>query len=132
MLRSARSFATTTAASARGGGTRLKQTAMPFNAVQVDLSNPFNRTVDFEEQLSASLTDWKEDGVSAVWIKAPESASANIPAAARHGFKYHHAADGAAMLNLWLGDGPSRIPGFVRCSHSFEQQYLHTFFPPRV
>lgn len=106
----ARSFSTAAAAASA----RLKQTSMPFNAIQVDLSNPFNRTVDFEEQLQLSLIEWEAAGKSAVWLKASESTSANVEVAARHGFKYHHAESGAAMLNLWLGPAPSRIPDYVR------------------
>lgn len=47
-------------------------------------------------------------------MKIPILASAVIPIAAAHGFKFHHAEGGAAMLLNWLPeDEPSPVPDFA-------------------
>lgn len=33
--------------------------------------------------------------------------------AASQGFAFHHAEQGSSTLTLWLGEGPSRLPGFA-------------------
>ena len=68
---------------------------------------------EFEERLVSSLALWEAEGKSAVWIRAPEEAGAHVCAAARHGFRYHHAEEGSAMLSKWLAPRQSMIPPYA-------------------
>jgi hypothetical protein len=88
---------------------------MPFNAVQIDLSGGegFRQAEELEEALVTSLSRWEAEGTSAAWIKVPEYAGGAVEVAARHGFKYHHAEEGAAHLSLWLGDVRSSFAPFL-------------------
>ena len=116
MLRFRRLLARADAHSRRSLSSALPQITMPFNAVRVDLADLVAGEVDvaeFERSLSASLELWQTDGTSAVWLSAPEDAGALVAVAARHGFRYHHAEAGGAMLNRWLPEGESRIPPFA-------------------
>uniref|UniRef100_A0A8C9XT78 Nucleoside diphosphate-linked moiety X motif 6 n=1 Tax=Sander lucioperca TaxID=283035 RepID=A0A8C9XT78_SANLU len=60
-----------------------------------------------------SLAQWKTEGKVAVWLRVPISLSRCAAAASTHGFTFHHAKHGHAVLALWLGEGESRLPGFA-------------------
>lgn len=49
----------------------------------------------------------------AVWLHVPILQSHFITSAASLGFRFHHADAHSSTLTLWLGDGPSRLPGYA-------------------
>ncbi|KAK6493901.1 nucleoside diphosphate-linked moiety X motif 6 [Huso huso] len=67
----------------------------------------------FEGLLKDSLKQWRADGKVAVWLRIPILHSRFISAAASQGFAFHHAEHDCSTLTLWLGEGPSRLPGFA-------------------
>lgn len=60
-----------------------------------------------------SLGQWRSEGRVAVWLHVPIAQSRLAAAAARHGFSFHHARRDVAVLSLWLGPGPDRLPVFA-------------------
>ncbi|KAK0149288.1 Nucleoside diphosphate-linked moiety X motif 6 [Merluccius polli] len=56
---------------------------------------------------------WRGEGRVAVWLHLPISLSRCAAAAATLGFTFHHARGDRAVLVLWLGPGPSRLPGYA-------------------
>ncbi|XP_053514285.1 nucleoside diphosphate-linked moiety X motif 6 isoform X2 [Artibeus jamaicensis] len=67
----------------------------------------------FQRALQASLQQWRSEGRIAVWLHVPILQSALIAPAAALGFRFHHAEADCATLTLWLGQGPSRLPGYA-------------------
>ncbi|XP_069487229.1 nucleoside diphosphate-linked moiety X motif 6 isoform X2 [Ambystoma mexicanum] len=63
--------------------------------------------------LPDSVKQWKADGRIAVWLHIPIQESRFIASAASEGFTFHHAESGSATMALWLGDGPSKLPGYA-------------------
>lgn len=63
--------------------------------------------------LSASVAQWQEEGRVAVWLHVPILQSGLAAVAASQGFAFHHAESGSATLTRWLGEGPSRLPGYA-------------------
>ena len=66
---------------------------MAHNAVGVDIARV--KLDSFEAHLSRSLSEWRTEGKTAVWLRVPEDRAQTIPVAAAHGFAYHHAEPGA-------------------------------------
>lgn len=63
-----------------------------------------------------------------MWLRVPILQSSLVAVAASQGFAFHHAEQGSSTLTLWLGEGPSRLPGFA--THQLGvagelQQWLH-------
>ncbi|KAM5307118.1 nucleoside diphosphate-linked moiety X motif 6 [Glossophaga mutica] len=67
----------------------------------------------FQRALQASVQQWRSEGRVAVWLHVPILRSALIAPAAALGFRFHHAEADSATLTLWLGQGPSRLPGYA-------------------
>ena len=63
--------------------------------------------------ISAAVQKWRSEGRVAVWLHIPILQSRFIAPAASLGFCFHHAESDSSMLSLWLGDGPSRLPGYA-------------------
>ena len=63
--------------------------------------------------VSAAVQKWRSEGRVAVWLHIPILQSRFIAPAASLGFCFHHAESDSSMLSLWLGDGPSRLPGYA-------------------
>ncbi|XP_053514286.1 nucleoside diphosphate-linked moiety X motif 6 isoform X4 [Artibeus jamaicensis] len=63
--------------------------------------------------MATSLQQWRSEGRIAVWLHVPILQSALIAPAAALGFRFHHAEADCATLTLWLGQGPSRLPGYA-------------------
>lgn len=101
---------------------RLNEKKMPFNAVQIELSAEDSTGKEFEESLVASLSRWQSEGSSAAWIKVPEAAASAVEVAARHGFSYHHAEHGTAMLCRWLGNTAPCIVLLTSPTHSLPSE----------
>ncbi|XP_063192269.1 nucleoside diphosphate-linked moiety X motif 6 [Chroicocephalus ridibundus] len=62
---------------------------------------------------SYAVARWREEGRLAVWLHVPIQQSGFAAAAASQGFDFHHAEQGSSTLTLWLGEGPSRLPGYA-------------------
>ncbi|NWT02418.1 NUDT6 protein, partial [Mionectes macconnelli] len=60
-----------------------------------------------------SVAQWRQEGRIAVWLHVPILQSGLVATAASQGFAFHHAKQGSSTLTLWLGEGPSRLPGFA-------------------
>ncbi|KAM7234191.1 hypothetical protein CapIbe_014349 [Capra ibex] len=69
--------------------------------------------VAFQRALQAAVQKWRSEGRVAVWLHIPILQSRFIAPAASLGFCFHHAESDSSMLSLWLGDGPSRLPGYA-------------------
>ncbi|KAF6095926.1 nudix hydrolase 6 [Phyllostomus discolor] len=67
----------------------------------------------FQRALQASVQQWRSAGRVAAWLHVPILQSALIAPAAALGFRFHHAEADSATLTLWLGEGPSRLPGYA-------------------
>ncbi|XP_062477660.1 nucleoside diphosphate-linked moiety X motif 6 [Pezoporus occidentalis] len=63
--------------------------------------------------LAGAVAQWREEGCTAVWLHVPIFQSGFAAAAASQGFTFHHAEQGSSTLTLWLGEGPSRLPGYA-------------------
>ncbi|NXP63712.1 NUDT6 protein, partial [Chloropsis cyanopogon] len=63
--------------------------------------------------LAESVSQWRDEGRVAVWLHVPILQSSLVAVAASQGFAFHHAEQGSSTLTLWLGEGPSRLPGFA-------------------
>ncbi|XP_061747584.1 nucleoside diphosphate-linked moiety X motif 6 [Nerophis ophidion] len=87
-----------------------------FGGVTVDLATCLPEDIGescFSALLKGSVARWKEEGKVAVWLQVPIALSRCAAAAAAHGFVFHHARERHAVLALWVGAGPSRLPGFA-------------------
>ncbi|XP_056659488.1 nucleoside diphosphate-linked moiety X motif 6 isoform X2 [Monodelphis domestica] len=63
--------------------------------------------------LQASIQQWRAEGRIAVWLHVPIFQSQFISPAASLGLRFHHAESDASLMTLWLGEGPSRLPGYA-------------------
>ncbi|GAB1287483.1 Nucleoside diphosphate-linked moiety X motif 6 [Apodemus speciosus] len=88
-----------------------------FGGVSVHLSR--HRTLHgldaaaFRRLLQAAVQQWRTEGRIAVWLHIPILQSRFIAPAASLGFGFHHAEAHSSTLTLWLGEGPSRLPGYA-------------------
>ncbi len=76
----------------------IKSTPDLFGGVNVNPDDLVRSATEFKEQLRASLTDWKQNGVKVVWIKLDISRSNLIPIAVGLGFNFHHSSQDYLML----------------------------------
>ncbi|XP_058922779.1 nucleoside diphosphate-linked moiety X motif 6 isoform X1 [Kogia breviceps] len=67
----------------------------------------------FQRALQAAIQKWRSEGRVAVWLHIPILQSRFIAPAASLGFCFHHAESDSSTLTLWLGEGPSRLPGYA-------------------
>ncbi|XP_058577431.1 nucleoside diphosphate-linked moiety X motif 6 isoform X2 [Neofelis nebulosa] len=67
----------------------------------------------FQKVLQAAIQQWRSEGRIAVWLHIPILQSQFIAPAASLGFCFHHAESDSSTLTLWLGEGPSRLPGYA-------------------
>ncbi|XP_006866345.1 PREDICTED: nucleoside diphosphate-linked moiety X motif 6 [Chrysochloris asiatica] len=70
-------------------------------------------SADFQRGLQAAIQQWRSEGRIAVWLHIPILQSRFIASAASLGFCFHHAESDSSTLTLWLGEGPSRLPGYA-------------------
>lgn len=67
----------------------------------------------FRRLLEAAVQRWRSEGRVAAWLHVPILQSHFIAPAAALGFCFHHAESHSSTLTLWLGEGPSRLPGYA-------------------
>ena len=75
--------------------------------------DPFNKAT-FQDRLQATVSACRELGKSSVWVEVPMARSSLIETGNMFalGFRFHHALDDQAVLNVWLRDDESKIPEF--------------------
>lgn len=61
----------------------------------------------------AAIQQWRSEGRIAAWLHIPILQSHFIAPAASLGFCFHHTKPHSSTLTLWLGEGPSRLPGYA-------------------
>jgi len=91
----------------------MAQTIDRYNGVTTTFdADSLLGAADFAPWLQAHLRECKADSRIASWLVFPTTAEATacIGAALAAGYKYHHANENVT-LNLWLGEGTSRLPG---------------------
>ncbi|KAM6075720.1 nucleoside diphosphate-linked moiety X motif 6 [Chlamydotis macqueenii] len=104
---------------ARGWAALKGLTARPdkFGGVSLDLADlrrPLRlEPAAFGRWLREAVARWREEGRLAVWLRVPIFQSGLSAAAASQGFAFHHAERSSSTLTLWLGEGPSRLPGYA-------------------
>ncbi|KAA0709835.1 Nucleoside diphosphate-linked moiety X motif 6 [Triplophysa tibetana] len=84
-----------------------------FGGVTVRDFPPQVNEDEFKDLLRESLGQWRSEGRVAVWLHVPITQSRLAAAAACHGFSFHHARGDVAVLSLWVGPGPDRLPEFA-------------------
>ncbi|KAK2188384.1 hypothetical protein NP493_133g00016 [Ridgeia piscesae] len=88
-----------------------------YRGVHVDLAKQPLDTQSpesFQKVLRDSVSEWKQDGCVAIWLRVPILASSLIPIAASEGFEFHHAEGDYSVLCQWLQtDTHSRLPPFA-------------------
>ncbi|KAA8524875.1 hypothetical protein F0562_011298 [Nyssa sinensis] len=60
--------------------------------------------------LRASITKWRQQGKSGVWIKLPIELVNLVEAAVKEGFWYHHAEPTYLMLVYWIPETANTLP----------------------
>uniref|UniRef100_A0A8C6RKA4 Nucleoside diphosphate-linked moiety X motif 6 n=1 Tax=Nannospalax galili TaxID=1026970 RepID=A0A8C6RKA4_NANGA len=66
-------------------------------------------TLLFSSTFPTAVQQWRR----AVWLHIPILQSHHISPAASLGFCFHHTESNSSTLTLWLGEGPSRLPGYA-------------------
>lgn len=89
-----------------------------FSCIDLDLKEALGDSRvspdEFEARILAALRWWEEDGVRCVTVKVPLTRSAFIGVLAKHGFDYHHAQPGYAMMLRWLSsEEPNNFPPYA-------------------
>ena len=68
----------------------------------------------FASRLAASVAVWRGDGLNSAMLRIPIEHAALAGVAAQHGFVYHHAEGGHAVLKVWLKpERPDKMPPFA-------------------
>ncbi|XP_047422420.1 nucleoside diphosphate-linked moiety X motif 6 isoform X2 [Sciurus carolinensis] len=100
--------------SASGNAGELRGEPDRFGGVSVHLA-ALDRldAAAFVSALRAAVHQWRSEGRVAVWLHVPILQSQLIAPAASLGFCFHHAESDSSTLTLWLGEGPSRLPGYA-------------------
>ncbi|XP_030108418.1 nucleoside diphosphate-linked moiety X motif 6 isoform X7 [Mus musculus] len=98
-------------------GAELQGELDRFGGVSVHLSRHHTLhgldAAAFRRLLQAAIQQWRSEGRIAAWLHIPILQSHFIAPAASLGFCFHHAKPHSSTLTLWLGEGPSRLPGYA-------------------
>ncbi|XP_031232514.1 nucleoside diphosphate-linked moiety X motif 6 isoform X1 [Mastomys coucha] len=98
-------------------GSELQGELDRFGGVSVHLSRQHTLhgldAAAFRRLLQAAIQRWRSEGRIAAWLHIPILQSHFIAPAASLGFCFHHAEPHSSTLTLWLGEGPSRLPGYA-------------------
>ena len=84
---------------------------LPFSGAEIDCQalNVADGT-EFGARLSSTITEAKEKGIGAFYLKVNMPQSHYISIAATFGFKYHHAEGDEAVLMRWLPNSECKVP----------------------
>ena len=67
----------------------------------------------FSAALSTSLAEWKAAGKKGIWLSVPKARTELTPAAIDAGFDFHHVEPDRIVLNRWIHDSVSMLPGYT-------------------
>jgi len=85
---------------------------LPYRGVLVALTEA--EVPSFASRLAASISRWKSQGLNACMLSIPIEHAGLASVAALHGFEYHHAEGGCAVLKCWLKPAqPDKVPPFA-------------------
>ncbi|XP_061346737.1 nudix hydrolase 10-like [Gastrolobium bilobum] len=87
----------------------LPATDDAHGGVIIDLKEPMDTEV-FVTLLRTSISQWKQQGKSGVWIKLPIALVNLVETAIKEGFWYHHAEPSYLMLVYWIPETGCTIP----------------------
>jgi ADP-ribose pyrophosphatase YjhB (NUDIX family) len=96
------------------------QTAQKFLEGKGDIFNGLTITElpdsveEFEQILTASLTEWTKIKKRGIWIKIPSTKSEFIPIAVKLGFEFHHTKKDYLFMTKWLPtDEENKLPAYT-------------------
>jgi ADP-ribose pyrophosphatase YjhB (NUDIX family) len=67
----------------------------------------------FAVALASSLAAWRAERKRGVWLAVPVHRTELLPAAISAGFELHHTEPDCIVLNQWLEDSASMMPGYT-------------------
>ncbi|XVF71725.1 hypothetical protein PTKIN_Ptkin12aG0062700 [Pterospermum kingtungense] len=77
--------------------------------IRLNMGKPMGSEA-FISSLRASISQWKQQGMKAVWIKLAIEFVNLVEPAVKEGFRYHHAEPDYLMLVNWISDSTNTIP----------------------
>ncbi|MBA0560512.1 hypothetical protein Golob_017402, partial [Gossypium lobatum] len=80
-----------------------------YGGIIIDMEKTMDSEA-FVPLLRASLSQWKQRGKRAVWIKLPIELANLVEPAVKEGFKYHHAEPDYVMLVNWISKSSNSLP----------------------
>ncbi|KAK4594302.1 hypothetical protein RGQ29_018113 [Quercus rubra] len=80
-----------------------------YGGVVVKIEQPIDSKI-FPSLLRASISQWRQQGKTGVWIKLPIEHANLVEATVKEGFRYHHAEPDYLMLVCWLSETTDTIP----------------------
>ncbi|KAK7837752.1 nudix hydrolase 2 [Quercus suber] len=80
-----------------------------YGGVVVKIEQPVDPKI-FPSLLRASISQWRQQGKTGVWIKLPIEHANLVEATVKEGFRYHHAEPDYLMLVCWLPETTDTIP----------------------
>ncbi|XP_022759846.1 nudix hydrolase 2-like [Durio zibethinus] len=75
----------------------------------LDMEKPMDSEV-FASLLRASISQWKQQGRRAVWIKLPIELVNLVEPTVKEGFRYHHAEPDYLMVVNWISSSSNTLP----------------------
>jgi 8-oxo-dGTP pyrophosphatase MutT (NUDIX family) len=83
-----------------------------FKGIEIDAEALPTDPVEFQGRLSASLQEWKDEGLKVAWLTVPIEKAAIIHIATEAGFQFHHAAENYLLLTKRLEEN-ALIPEYA-------------------
>lgn len=83
-----------------------------FKGIEIDPEALPTHPVEFADRLSASLKEWRKEGMKVIWLNVPIEKANIIHIATEAGFTFHHAAENYLLLTKRLEDG-ALIPEYA-------------------
>jgi 8-oxo-dGTP pyrophosphatase MutT (NUDIX family) len=74
-----------------------------------------NISIEFENIIDHSITEWTNNTVRSIYIKLPSYLSNYIQFFLNKGFEFHHTKDNNLFIYKWIGSGLNKIPKY--CHH---------------
>ncbi|XVE78305.1 hypothetical protein DITRI_Ditri13aG0133800 [Diplodiscus trichospermus] len=80
-----------------------------YGGIILDVEKPMDSEA-FASLLRASISQWKQQGKRAVWIKLPIELVNLVEPSVKEGFVYHHAEPDYLMLVNWISNSTNTLP----------------------
>ena len=78
-----------------------------FNGIEINTDELPDDAAVFEQELSASLVKWVQDGRFLIWLHLPIERAALIPVSTAAGFVFHHTEPNYVLLVRKMQETPS-------------------------